>query len=85
MAIDTAEKRRSVSGLLVIAPGVTPNADKDAEWRQEVGFGFYGLAAQAQQPYYDSAAYALYQDHRAFMRFSDPRAFVVYKDHRAFS
>lgn len=44
MAIDTAEKRRSVSGLLIVAPGVTPNTSKDAEWRQEAGFGYPGIS-----------------------------------------
>lgn len=84
MAIDTAEKRRSVSGLLIVAPGVTPNANKDAEWRQQAGFGYYGLGIQAAQPYYDGAVFALYQEHRAFVYFSDPRALVIYQEHRAF-
>lgn len=46
MAIDTAEKRRSVAGINRLwGPGVTPNAAKDAEWRQQAGFGYSGIAA----------------------------------------
>jgi hypothetical protein len=40
MAIDTAEKRRSLSFVVVVSPGVTPNSSKDAEWRREVGYGY---------------------------------------------
>jgi hypothetical protein len=40
MAIDTAEKRRSLSFVVVVSPGVTPNSSKDADWRSEVGFGY---------------------------------------------
>ena len=45
MAIDTAEKRRNVSGLLtgVLPCAVTPNASKDVEWRQEAGWGYSGI------------------------------------------
>lgn len=47
MAIDTAEKRRSIAGIggRRSRPGVTPNAAKDAEWRQEVGRSYSGIAA----------------------------------------
>lgn len=46
MAIDTAEKRKSISGIhMNICPGVTPNSGKDAEWRQEAGFSYSGIAA----------------------------------------
>lgn len=44
MAIDTAEKRRSISFIPNLVPGVTPNASPDAEWRREAGYG-YALAA----------------------------------------
>lgn len=50
MAIDTAEKRRSVAGIpfFPLGPGVTPNASPDQEWRQQVGWGYSGiLAAEA--------------------------------------
>ncbi len=48
MAIDTAEKRKSISGIhMNICPGVTPNSGKDAEWRQESGFSYSGIAAAA--------------------------------------
>jgi hypothetical protein len=47
MAIDTAEKRRSVAGVgfWVFGPAVTPNASKDAEWRQQAGWSYSGIAA----------------------------------------
>ena len=42
--IDTAEKRRSVSGIwLPLLPGVTPNATPDAEWRAEAGWSYSGI------------------------------------------
>lgn len=48
MAIDTAEKRRSLSGIqTTLLPGVTPNAGKDQEWRQESGWGYSGILASA--------------------------------------
>lgn len=49
MAIDTAEKRRSVAGTCFRygAPGVTPNATHDQEWRQEAGFSYSGILAPA--------------------------------------
>ena len=45
MAIDSAEKRRSLASisLIFMGPGVTPNASKDVEWRQEAGFGYPGI------------------------------------------
>lgn len=45
MAIDTAEKRRSVAGILgyLWGPGVTPSASHDADWRQEAGYGYVGV------------------------------------------
>lgn len=46
MAIDSAEKRKSLAGIITsMPPGVTPNASKDAEWRQEAGWGYPGIAA----------------------------------------
>jgi hypothetical protein len=47
VAIDTAEKRRSAGGVgfWVVGPGVTPNAAKDVEWRQESGWGYAGSGA----------------------------------------
>ena len=46
MAIDTAEKRRSVAGIAYwLFLGVTPNVAKDAEWRQQSGWGYSGIAA----------------------------------------
>ena len=46
MAINSAEKRRAASGLVLpLGPGVTPNVSKDAEWRGEVGRGYPFVAA----------------------------------------
>ena len=46
MAIDTREKRASIAGITRLAgPGVTPNASKDQEWRQEVGYSYSGILA----------------------------------------
>ena len=45
MAIDTAEKRKSISGVggVPLMPGVTPNSSQDAEWRQEAGWSYSGI------------------------------------------
>lgn len=45
MAIDTEEKRRSAAGV-PFAPlfGLTPNASKDAEWRQQVAWSYSGIS-----------------------------------------
>ncbi len=40
MAIDTAEKRKSISWIVTVSPGVTPNASADVEWRQEAGYSY---------------------------------------------
>ncbi len=47
MAIDTAEKRKAAGAIAGVPfiPGVTPNSSKDAEWRQEAGWGYPGVAA----------------------------------------
>lgn len=45
MPIDTAEKRKSISGITYGIPGVTPNALADAEWRQEAGYSYSGIPA----------------------------------------
>lgn len=45
MAIDSAKKRKSVSGVpfLPFAPGVTPNASPDSEWRAQAAWGYSGV------------------------------------------
>lgn len=46
MAIDTAEKRKSAAAVWhTQIPGVTPNAAKDQEWRQQSGWGYSGILA----------------------------------------
>ena len=47
MAIDTAEKRKSASGVggVPLIPGVTPNSLKDAEWRQQSAWSYSGISA----------------------------------------
>lgn len=42
MAINTAELRRSISGLPFLTPGVTPNIEKDIEWRKQSGWNYSG-------------------------------------------
>lgn len=46
MAIDTAERRRSIAGIHLYpsGPGVTNNATQDQEWRQESGYCYSGIA-----------------------------------------
>ena len=52
MAIDTAEKRRSAAGVgfLPLTPGVTPNAAKDVEWRQQSAWSYSGIAPAGPGP-----------------------------------
>lgn len=52
MAIDSREKRQSVIAIshYMVGPTVTPNSSKDAEWRQEVGYGYPGIAAGEPAP-----------------------------------
>ena len=46
MAIDSREKRSSVVGISFFSgPSPTPNASKDQEWRQEVGYSYSGILA----------------------------------------
>lgn len=61
MAIDSAEKRRSAAGVpfLPLGPGVTPNASKDAEWRQQVAWSYSGISAGAPL-FFAEAAPAVY-------------------------
>jgi hypothetical protein len=47
MAIDNAEKRRSISGIPFLGPGVTPNSAKDDQWRAQAGWSYSGLIAEA--------------------------------------
>jgi hypothetical protein len=48
MAIDSREKRASACGVTFIAgPSPTPNALKDLEWRQQVGYGYSGIEVGA--------------------------------------
>ncbi len=51
MAIDDAEKRKCASGVQVtLMPGVTNNASKDVEWRQQVGWGYSGIVPSSEVP-----------------------------------
>lgn len=47
--IDTAAKRRSASGVgrRPGGRGITPDSSKPAAWRQQVGWGYSGIAAGA--------------------------------------
>jgi hypothetical protein len=47
VAIDSAEKRKSVAGIgQWWFPSVFPNASLNQEWRQAVGHGYSGILAQ---------------------------------------
>ena len=52
--MDTAEKRRAAAALPFQPVGVTPNVDKDAEWRQQAGWGYSGISASADEGADDS-------------------------------
>lgn len=43
MAIDSAEKRKSISGIHLYAngPGVTPDVTTPIGWRRAVGYSFF--------------------------------------------
>ena len=45
MAIDNPEKRKSISGINYLGPGVTPNSGQDQEWRQQAGYSYSGILA----------------------------------------
>lgn len=48
MAIDDAEKRKAISGILIpLMPGVTPNGSMDSQWRQQSGWSYSGIASSA--------------------------------------
>lgn len=40
MAIDSAEKRRAISGIPFLVVGVTPDVSKDSEWRREAAWNY---------------------------------------------
>ncbi len=46
MAIDNAEKRKSVAGMsfFILGPGITNNSGQDAEWRQQSAWGYSGIS-----------------------------------------
>ena len=46
MPIDSAAKRRNISGLYtaITIVGVTPNPVKDIDWRQSAGWGYLGIS-----------------------------------------
>lgn len=51
MAIDTAQKRRSVSVIQAyFSPTPTPDAAKPIEWRQEVAWGYAGISPTPPPP-----------------------------------
>lgn len=48
MAIDNREKRQSVLGINALwGPSPTSNASPDQEWRQQAGYGYSGILADA--------------------------------------
>ncbi len=49
MSIDTAAKRRNISGLMagISIVGVTPDSAKPLAWRQQAGWGYSGVPVGA--------------------------------------
>lgn len=75
MAIDNAEKRKALSGIQVtLSPGVTPNASTDQEWRQQSGWGYSGILADAPSVVSTVAPFAHvgYMDPMTSVGFMDP-------------
>jgi len=75
MAVDSAAKRRSLSGVpfLPLVPGVTPDAAQPVAWRQQAGWGYSGISAAAATPY-DPNRYAITRSrelHRSRNQFRD--------------
>ncbi len=66
MAIDSAEKRKSIAGILTgfMPVAVTPNASKDVEWRQEAGWGYPGIAPGGYVPPVEDGIYPIYYRRR---------------------
>ena len=56
-AIDDAEKRKSISGIPFLIPGVTPDATPDPEWRVEAAWGYSAITPKG-QTVYDITTYA---------------------------
>jgi hypothetical protein len=52
MPIDSAGKRRSVSGVagVPLLPGVTPDAAEPVAWRQQAAWSYSGIAAYSAEP-----------------------------------
>lgn len=48
--IDDAEKRRAASGVpfLPVGPGVTPEATKDTDWRQQAAWSYSGVGVSGE-------------------------------------
>ena len=47
MAVDSALKRKSISGVGWLIPGVTPNVAKPLVWRQASGWSYNGISVGA--------------------------------------
>lgn len=73
--IDTAEKRRSASsvGWAIVPPGVTANALKDAEWRQQSGWGYSGIAVGSVLPPVEPGGGGLVGGYRHYFRPQEER------------
>jgi hypothetical protein len=55
VAIDTAAKRRSASGVAYhpLGVGVTPDATQGVAWRQQVAWSYSGIAVDGPSPIAD--------------------------------
>ncbi len=77
--MDTAEKRKSVSGVGFppLIPGVTSNAGKDQEWRQEAAWSYSGILAGAGPGVVPGADFRIVRRRRRNRRLVDAPALEI--------
>lgn len=82
MAIDTALKRRSISGIPFLIPGVTPDATPGQEWRQSAGWSYGAVASTFVYSLRNHAIFSKFRDKRIMAEFRDKRIAVKFRDKR---
>ena len=85
MAIDSAEKRRSISGIGLITPGVTPNASKDQEWRQEACWSYSGILVTIAVYVTPHCEHTVLEENRDCTVLAEPRDHVVLAEDRTYN
>jgi len=81
MAIDTALKRRSISGIPFLLPGVTPDATPGEEWRASVAWGYYEISIPGVFSG-ETAVFVAFRDKRLYAEFRDKRVYAAFRDTR---